>query len=341
MVFMKSMSSMTSFLTLLLFIMFSGSVRAEKLVTIDQSQSATTKNDPASGVLSAFETKKVAPHTYVIHGPLEMPNKENAGFMNNPAFIITDKSVIVIDPGSSVQVGRELVLRIKELTKNPITHVFDTHVHGDHWLANHGIKEAYPAAKFYAHPLMIEKAKAGEGDEWVKLMMTLTENATAGTEAIIPENALKDGQEIKIDGMTIKSHVGKKAHTVTDVMYEAVEDKVLFTGDNITYQRIPRMTDGSFVGNIAAAEYGLKLSIEVVVPGHGPTGGKEVISAYHKYLSTVYNTSKVLTEEGLDAFEMKSKVSEKLAEFTGWSGFEEQIGKHISQAVIEAEEADF
>ncbi|MEE9304576.1 MAG: MBL fold metallo-hydrolase [Thiotrichaceae bacterium] len=294
-----------------------------------------------TGILASYPTKKVAAHTYVIHGPLEMPNKANAGFMNNPAFIVTEKSVAVIDPGSSVQVGRELVKRIKEVTDNPITHVFNTHVHGDHWLANHGIKESFPDAQFYAHPKMIEKSKAGDAEHWVSLMLELTENKTQGTEAVIPENSLENLQEIEIDGLTIKTHLTGKAHTVTDVMYELVEDGVLFTGDNVTYKRIPRMVDGNFLGNIAAADYGLKLSVNVVVPGHGLTGGKEVLSAYRDYLSTVYETSKTLAEEGLETYEMKELLVEKLAGYNDWTGLEEQLGKHISQSVIEAEEADF
>ncbi len=295
----------------------------------------------SSGILAPYETKQVAPHTYVIHGPSQLPNKQNSGFMNNPGFTVTDKSVIVFDPGSSVQIGRELVLRIKKITNNPITHVFISHVHGDHWLANHGINEAFPAAKFYGHPLMIEKANAGSADQWVKLMKDLTEGATEGTKAVIPKNALENGQIIKIDGISIKAHLSKEAHTETDIMYQVVEDKVLFTGDNITYHRIPRLADGSFVGNIAVAELGLELPVDVIVPGHGETGGKEVIKAFHAYLSIVYTTSMELAEEGLDAFEMKPKVREKLVDFKDWSGLEEQLGKHISQAVLEAEEAEF
>ncbi len=302
----------------------------------------STDSSPVAAILAKYTTEKVAPHTYVIHGPREMPDKMNKGFMNNPGFIVTDKSVIVIDPGSSVQVGRALVARIKAVTTNPVTHVFNTHVHGDHWLANHGIQEAYPSAKFYAHPEMIEKSRAGGGEEWVALMLSLTENATQGTQPVIPENALQQGQHIKVDDITIKAHVGaNRAHTDTDVMYEVVEDQVLFTGDNVTYQRIPRMNDGSFAGNIAVTEYALQLPVNIVVPGHGPTGGKEVLKAYHQYLSILYEGVKQLTEEGLEDFEMKQVFEQKLANFKDWPGFEDELGRHISLAVIEAESEDF
>lgn len=306
-----------------------------------KAEAPAQKKESSTGVLSAYKTKQITANTYVIHGPTQMPNTANAGFMNNPGFVVTEKSVVVIDPGSSVNIGRELVERIKKVTANPVTHVFVSHIHGDHWLANHGIKEAFPEAKFYAHPMMIEKAKAGDAGQWINLMNNLTENATEGTEAVIPDQVLEHLQEVKVDNITVRAHIGEKAHTVTDVMFEVVEEKVLFTGDNITYKRIPRMTDGSFVGNISAADYGLGLPIEVVVPGHGPSGKKAVIKSYRDYLSTVYESSKAMAEEGMEAYEMKPTIMEKLAEYKDWPGLEDQVGKHIGLSVLEAEEADF
>jgi hypothetical protein len=42
--------------------------------------------------------KQVAPRTYVIHGPLEQPTPGNKAFINNPAFVLTDAGVVVVDP---------------------------------------------------------------------------------------------------------------------------------------------------------------------------------------------------------------------------------------------------
>ena len=49
-----------------------------------------------------YKAEQIAQHTYVITGPTELPNPENLGFMNNPAFIIGKDRVIIIDPGSSL-----------------------------------------------------------------------------------------------------------------------------------------------------------------------------------------------------------------------------------------------
>lgn len=314
--------------------------------TTDNKKTTPAKNPTDSSPTSAatntifnsYATQKIATHTYVIHGPTEIPNPKNKGFMNNPGFIVTDKSVIVIDPGSSHQIGEALLTRIKEVTSNPITHVFATHVHGDHWLGNHAIKDAYPKAAFFAHPNMIELANNGEAEMWIKNMHALTEGATEGTEAVIPDQESTHESHQTIDNITIKTHFIGKAHSNTDIMLEVVEDKVLFTGDNITYTRLPRMKDGTFTGNIAAADHGLALAIEHVVPGHGPSGGKEILQAYRDYLAIVYENTKILMEEGLEPFEMKEKITEKLPKHKSWAGFDEQIGKHISLAALEIEE---
>lgn len=294
------------------------------------------------GIMENYQPQKISEHVWMIEGPRSYPNPDNQGFMNNPGFIVSDAGVAVIDPGSSAAIGRALIARIKKQTSQPVTHVFTTHVHGDHWLANQAIKDAFPDARFYGHPEMIRLAEEGAAADWVGRMDTLTEGATKGTEALIPTEALENGQVIKVGNMSIKAHLAQeKAHTTSDVMYEVLGDKVLFTGDNINHHRIVRMDDGSFSGSIAAAEYALGLDIEKVVPGHGPVGGKLVLKMNLDYFSTLYGAVKELREDDLEPYEMKPEVAKRLAGFSEWSGFESELGKHISLSGLEAEEEDF
>ncbi len=291
--------------------------------------------------VDAYKAEQVAAHTWVIHGPLAFPTPENRGFTNNPGFIITDNSVIVIDPGGALQVGQGVLKQIQAMTNKPVTHVFDSHIHGDHWLGNQAFRNAFPKAKFYAHPAMIQKAKDGEAENWVEQMDKLTKGASKGTSALIPENALSDGQEIKVDNITIRVHLADWAHTKTDAMFVVVEDALLFTGDTVTNQRMPRMDDGSFRGSMKVIDAAQQYPVKVIVPGHGPTGGKELLTNYRKYLNTVYTEAAKYYEEGLEPYEMKAKIAPDVAEFKSWSGYEGQFGRHVSLAVLEAEQAEF
>ncbi len=291
--------------------------------------------------VDAYPAEQVAAHTWVIHGPLAFPNPENRGFMNNPGFIITDSSVIVIDPGSTLQVGQGVLNKIRAITDKPVTHVLDSHIHGDHWLGNQAFRDAFPKARFYAHPAMIEEARAGGAENWLEQMERLTQGASKGTTAVIPDHALADGQEIKVDNITIRVHLADWAHTRTDAMFVVVEDALLFTGDTVTNQRMPRMDDGSFRGSIKVIDAAQQYPVRVVVPGHGPTGGKELLGNYRRYLDTVYTEAAKYRDEGLEPYEMKEKIAADVAAFGNWSGFDGEFGKHISLAVLEAEQAEF
>ena len=73
-------------------------------------------NPPTRGLHLVQITERV----YVIYGPMAFPDKGNQGFMNNPAFVLTDAGVVVIDPGSSVQSGEMVLRRLGKTTRAPI-----------------------------------------------------------------------------------------------------------------------------------------------------------------------------------------------------------------------------
>lgn len=291
--------------------------------------------------IKPYPLKKIASNTYVIHGPLEYPNKKNQGFMNNPGFVVTKTGVVVIDPGSSVQVGRMVLKHIKNVTTKPVTHVLNTHIHGDHWLGNHAFADAFPKAIIMAHPDMIKRAKAGAAKQWVSMMSQLTDGASNGTRAVIPRKVIDDKQVIKTGGIQFRIYAPKEAHSFTDIMIEVVEESVVFLGDNVLYKRLPRMNDGTFTGNIKACQVAIDIGAKTYVPGHGDSGSKDIIVPFMNYLKTVYSEVGKNYEAGMSDFEMKPNVVGKLQNYTDWSGFHDEVGKHISLAVLEYEKNSF
>lgn len=272
----------------------------------------------------------------VIVGPAGEPSVENQGFMNNPAWVIAGDQVVVVDPGSSLQAGRRVVAEIRARTALPVTAVFNTHVHGDHWLGNQAVLEAWPDAQLIGHPDMIAQARAGQGKFWVDLMHRLTAGYTEGTRAEIPVRAVADGEVLSFGNRRFTVYSATDAHSKTDLML-FTDTGVLFTGDNVLNARVARMDDGTFKGNLREIERAMKLPVKQVVPGHGAPGGPELLAAQHDYFQTLYRTVSALYDEGLADFEMKPRVIEALARFADWHGFDANLGRQISLVVLELE----
>jgi glyoxylase-like metal-dependent hydrolase (beta-lactamase superfamily II) len=295
----------------------------------------------AEPVIRDYPADKVSEHVWVIHGPTEFPSKANGGFMNNPVIVETSDSLVILDPGSSVHSGRMVLRQAKKLSNKPVSHVFNSHIHGDHWLGNQAILDAYPKAKIYANPKMIEEAKAGRAEEWVQLMVRMTEGATKDTKPVIPTETLTNGQEVKVGGITFRAHLTEHTHTKTDAMIEVVEDRLIVMGDNAFNQRVGLMNDGSYRGLLKNCHAMLDRNFKVYVPGHGPSGGKEALAPYCNITRTIYEEARKAVEKGIPDFEAKPAIEKKLGEYMKWSGMKEELGRLVSLAVLEAEQASF
>jgi glyoxylase-like metal-dependent hydrolase (beta-lactamase superfamily II) len=289
-------------------------------------------------VVRTYPAQKVSADTYVIHGPQGVPSVENQSFMNNPAWVITPDGVVVIDPGSSVQAGRMVVAQLRKTTKKPVTHVFNTHVHGDHWLGNQAILEAWPNATMIAHPDMIKKARDGADAFWIQLMSDMTKGYTDGTRAVIPTVAAADGQEFKIGGKTFRIHSSTDAHSKTDLMIEMVEDRILFTGDNVLSRQVMNLRDGTFKGIIKATDQALALNARLYVPGHGQSGDRAFVAEQKVYFDTLLSEVRRMYDEGKSDYEMKPVIAEKLKAYKNWAEWDTNFGPQISLAILEIEQ---
>ncbi|MDH3979282.1 MAG: MBL fold metallo-hydrolase [Gammaproteobacteria bacterium] len=311
------------------------------LFTFSSISVAHNVNTPKT--IEQYALDKVSNHIYVVHGRHELPSPENRGFMNNPGAILTKNGVIIVDPGSSAEIGKQLLDKIREVSDKPIIAVFNTHVHGDHWLGNNGIRELYPEVPIYAHKNTITRIGAGEGEDWLEIYMKMTKGIVSGTQVTIPDIGLAGGEELKIDNVTLKIHHTGHAHTNTDIMIEVVEEKSLFFGDIVSAKMVPNSVvpkDANFKGTIAAIKTMLDRDINLFIPGHGRSGGREVPDASLRFLDIMYSSTEKYYKQGLQDFEMKGRIVKDLAEFNDWDQFNE-IGRVLSYVYKEVENDNF
>lgn len=287
-----------------------------------------------------YPLTKLSDRIYVIYGPVGEPTRENQGFRNNAIFVITQKGVVVMDPGTSVYVGEMILNKIRTVTDKPVVAVFNSHAHGDHWLGNQAFRQANPKVDIYAHANMIKHANEGEGQRWIKLFNDATGNAVKGTKPVVPNKAVKDGDVIRIGELSFRIHHTGLAHSDDDIMVEIPEEKAMLTGD-IVRVGLVGISNSSFNGNIKAIDRALNSKARLFVPGHGKANDQRVAKNYRRFLSTLRDTVAKEYNAGKSDFEMKSHVVMALVSYKNWSRFDEHIGRLISLAYLEVEAEAF
>ncbi len=296
----------------------------------------------SSGIKEDYHFEKVAVNVYTLFGPIEEPNEHNKAFSNNPTAIIDHSGVILIDPSGSQVAGEYVLKEIRKITNKPIIMVFNTHVHGDHWLGNQAVIKHYPNVKIYAHPRMIERMNV-EGPIWVDIMLKMTKGEVKGLEIVAPNTKVGHGQIITVGKQQFKIHnPTTKSHTDTDIMIEHINTKTLITGDNILYQRFGMFGDDSnILGNLEVANYVKDLNMSVYISGHGKP--KKLLTGYESYLnylSLLQEKVKTAYDEGVESYTIKDKILTDFEEYRSWIGFDTYFGKHIQQLYMEIEAND-
>ena len=288
-----------------------------------------------------IQPMKIGARTYVIeHGPHDEDPKVSRGFHNNPGFVITDSGVVVIDTGSSYEIGKMILRKISGITSKPITHIFTTHFHGDHWFANQALVEAYPNVLTIANPKLITFLKTGGDKFWLDVFSKRLGKDFVGTKAVIP-NTPAESREYKIGGLTFQITLFDKAHTDTDLMVNVVEEGVLFTGDIVNNEHFSFMGHGNFKGAYEATEKALAMNPRYVVVGHGKSGKINLIKEFSQIYKKLLTTVGIYYEQDLMDYEMKPKIISEMDKYKHWSGFNNQIGRYISQLITEFENESF
>lgn len=251
----------------------------------------------------------------------------------NAGFVVTGKGVVVVDPGARRKAGELLAAKIASVTTEPVVAVFNTHRHAEQWLANQALKAAWPRAVIYAHRQTV--AAAGkEGETWLG---RLGRAATDPGSAVVPaEIAVEDGDTLKVGALRFRVHALAPAHTDSDIAVEVVEAGAVFAGDAIHAGCLGSMEEASVAGSLAAAKKLLALDARIWVPGRGANGGRELVQAWHDYLTTLETQVKTLHDQGKTENELRPVVLERLGAWRQWQDFDIQAPRHVAVAFREA-----
>ena len=288
---------------------------------------------------------QMSSHVWTIFATDGFPTPENHGMMSNVSFVVTSAGVVVLDSGSSVQIGRMAIRMIKKISPLPVVAVFNTHVHGDHWLGNHAFLEAYGATlPIYALAETMAQIKGYEGNLWRNLMERWTNQATAGTKVVPPNTEVTHGQSLQFGDVTLKMHFYGKAHTTADLCVQVVQDKVTAVGDIAMANRIANIDDGSYPGTFRYfKELAASTGDQLWLPGHGEAT-RDLLETYGKFLAGIWEPCLQAIKDGKSEAQAKAMVladPRVASRAKTMQGFDSNIGKYTSLAYLEAEREAF
>lgn len=283
------------------------------------------------------EVVKINDRVYALLGPLGQPSEHNQGYMVNTTVIIGDRGVILVDSGASDEVGQHLANTIAKLTRKPVTHVINTHHHGDHVLGNIVFKDTEIISSEQCRNMVNQT-----GDEWVAIMENMIGHKLPNTRPV-PATLVFGGENTRIQrtiqGVRLVFWVPMGSHSVGDMMVYLPEDKVLLSGDVMVNRTIPVMRDANvknWVDTLAAAR---GFDIKTVVPGHGPLMTKTDVARLGQQMAAFYAGIEVGYKKGLTDSETRAALD--VTEWQTLDGFESNIGANVSRAFLEVEQASF
>jgi glyoxylase-like metal-dependent hydrolase (beta-lactamase superfamily II) len=189
----------------------------------------------------------------------------------NSAIIEGEHEVMLVDAQLTKTSAEKVLQEIKE-TKKPLSIIYITHEHADHFLGLEVFKEAYPGVGIIASSAVvvdrINKIYQGKIDQWQKIFGP---GATSHVVAI----SKFDGNVIKFEGTKIQVLKNIQGDTDENSMLWIPGQRILITGDVLFNDMhvYTAETDGTARGRWLSSLKTIRaIKPSVVIPGHSKVG---------------------------------------------------------------------
>lgn len=236
----------------------------------------------------------------------------NAGVLTGP------DGATVIDTAATVARARRLAATVDRLAAGPGRLLVNTHFHGDHTFGNAVFGDA--GAVIVAHELARrEMGVAGLG------MTRLWPTVDWGeVEVRLPQLTFRDRMTLHLGDRVAELIFVGPAHTVTDAVVWLPAERVLFAGDVVMPGCTPFVLMGSVRGSLRAIGALRALDPLVVVGGHGPVAGPEVLDDTEGYLRWLLGAAEAGFAAGLTPLAVAQAAG--LGDYAAWLDAERLVG---------------
>ena len=280
----------------------------------------TTFDVPTTAMANDPYVTEVAPNAYAYIQP------DGTWWINNTGFIVGRDGVTLIDTCSTERRTREMLATVRSVTDAPLRHVVNTHHHGDHTHGNYLTAPAAIIGHRACRDVMLATgidhyATAFEQPDWGHL------------EFAAPSITFESRLDLWAGDLCIELHsIGGPAHTTNDVVAWLPEEKVLYTGDLVFNGGTPFVLMGSVSGSLTSIDRLRGFGADVIVPGHGPVCGPEVLDVIERYLRFVQELAREAHRSATPPFDAARAAD--LGEFATLTDSERLVG-NLHRAMAE------
>jgi glyoxylase-like metal-dependent hydrolase (beta-lactamase superfamily II) len=231
------------------------------------------------------------------------------GWGANQGFVTTKEGAVVVDTGFTFGSATSLLREVRKKSRAPARLVVNTHDHSDHVFGNSIFDEISPAIIAHANCRARLLEMGMERMSGYRRFDARLKSALTGLRICPPRITYQEEMDFTLGETTLRLlHPGKGAHTSGDTMVFLPDEKVLFAGDVVWAGYHPNLEDADVGGWLTALEGISKMSVDHIVPGHGPVAGKSCVAPLAKYLRDFDASFKRLVRDGVP----KERIAEEL-----------------------------
>lgn len=278
-----------------------------------------------------MKIKKITDNVYALVGEFSQRSPDNYANNSTHGVIITNKGVILVDPGGSYKGGQQIANLIKTITPLPVRYVINTGGQDHRWLGNGYFKDH--GATIISSKNAFNDHKKGTDNHMNTLSRLLGDDGLAGTVPTYADITFDNQKTLDFGGVHLEIYHTGAAHTVGDSFVWMPSTKTMFSGDIVFVGRLlgigPARDSQSW---IKVFEDMAKYKPNHIVPGHGD------VTNIHKATQDTYNylvflrekVSEVLDDGGdmQDAIKIDQSQFSHLANYEGFS-------KRVAQSLFE------
>jgi phosphoglycerate dehydrogenase-like enzyme/glyoxylase-like metal-dependent hydrolase (beta-lactamase superfamily II) len=253
------------------------------------------------------EVKEVAPGVFFRYSAIG-PEGSNIPFGgSNNIWIVFEDYVVVVDANFPKEAG-DVIQAIKKTTDKPIRYVLDTHHHGDHSFGNAVFGDS--GASIVAQANCARILRVSGAKEFADAGKPPTGREDIAKSRLKVPSVVFDDKLVLDDGkQRVEFLFFGHAHTSGDAFAYLPKQKIVCTGDACVNGAFNFMGHSDSASWIRVLEKCQQLDVNLILPGHGPPAGKELLEKQKHYFIELRQQVKKGIDAGQDFEDIKKSIN--------------------------------